>query len=59
MTEAKTEGKEVIPYKTEKELLNGFLDLWIKLDPTIISGWNSEFFDMPYLYHRINKVVRK
>ena len=57
MTEAKSEGKEVIPYKTEKELLNGFLDLWINLDPTIISGWNSEFFDMPYLYHRINKVV--
>jgi DNA polymerase elongation subunit (family B) len=57
MTEAKSEGKEVIPYKTEKELLNGFLDLWIKLDPTIISGWNSEFFDMPYLYHRINKVL--
>jgi len=57
MTEAKSEGKEVIPYKSEKELLNGFLDLWIKLDPTIISGWNSEFFDMPYLYHRINKVL--
>jgi len=57
MSEAKTESKEVIPYKTEKELLNGFLDLWIKLDPTIISGWNSEFFDIPYLYYRINKVV--
>jgi DNA polymerase elongation subunit (family B) len=57
MSEAKSDSKEVIPYKTEKELLNGFLDLWINLDPTIISGWNSEFFDMPYLYHRINKVV--
>ena len=57
MSEAKTESKEVIPYKSEKELLNGFLDIWIKLDPTIISGWNSEFFDMPYLYHRINKVL--
>lgn len=57
MSEAKSDSKEVIPYKTEKELLNGFLDLWINLDPTIISGWNSEFFDMPYLYYRINKVV--
>ena len=57
MSEAKSESKEVIPYKTEKELLSGFLDLWINLDPTIISGWNSEFFDMPYLYHRINKVL--
>jgi DNA polymerase elongation subunit (family B) len=57
MSEAKTKSKEVIPYKTEKELLNGFLDLWINLDPTIISGWNSEFFDIPYLYYRINKVL--
>lgn len=57
MSEAKSEGKEVIPYPTEKDLLNGFLDLWIKLDPTIISGWNSEFFDIPYLYYRISKVL--
>jgi len=57
MSEAKSKSKEVIPYKTEKELLNGFLDLWINLDPTIISGWNSEFFDIPYLYYRINKVM--
>jgi DNA polymerase elongation subunit (family B) len=57
MDEAKSEGKEVIPYKSEKELLNGFLDVWIKLDPTIISGWNSEFFDIPYLYYRISKVL--
>jgi DNA polymerase elongation subunit (family B) len=57
MSEAKSESKEVIPYKTEKELLSGFIDLWINLDPTIISGWNSEFFDIPYLYHRISKVI--
>ena len=35
------------------------LDLWIKLDPTIISGWNSEFFDIPYLYYRISKVLNE
>jgi DNA polymerase elongation subunit (family B) len=42
--------------KSEKELLSGFIDLWIELDPTIISGWNSAFFDMPYLYNRIRLV---
>ena len=57
LQEAKDENKEIIPYTSEKDLLNGFLDLWIKLDPTIISGWNSEFFDIPYLYHRISKVL--
>ena len=49
-------SKEIIPYNSEKELLSGFLDLWINLDPTIISGWNSAFFDMPYLYNRIRLV---
>ena len=49
--------KEIIRYDNEKALLNGFLDLWIKLDPTIISGWNSVYFDVPYLYYRIEKLL--
>ena len=49
--------REVIPYSNEKILLGKFLELYEELDPTIISGWNSEFFDIPYLYHRINKVM--
>jgi DNA polymerase elongation subunit (family B) len=49
--------KEIIRYDNEKELLNGFLTLWIQLDPTIISGWNSAYFDVPYLYYRICKVL--
>ena len=57
MKPAKSEDKEIIPYINEKDLLNGFLDLWIKLDPTIITGWNSAYFDMPYLYNRIRIVL--
>ncbi len=53
----KDENKEVIPYANEKDLLNGFLDKWYDLDPTIITGWNSGFFDIPYLYYRIKKVL--
>ena len=49
--------KEIIRYNNEQELLNGFLDLWIKLDPTIITGWNSAYFDVPYLYYRIEKIL--
>ena len=57
LQETADENKEIIPFKSEKDLLSGFIDLWIKLDPTIISGWNSEFFDIPYLYYRISKVL--
>ena len=57
MKKVNDESKEVIPYPNEKELLDGFLDIWIDLDPTIITGWNSGFFDIPYLYYRISKVL--
>ena len=50
---------EIIRYDNEKELLSGFLDLWIKLDPTIVSGWNSQYFDVPYLYYRMEKILGK
>ena len=51
------DGKEIIPCSTEKELLSKFLDLWIELDPTIIVGYNSDFFDIPYIYFRMKKIL--
>lgn len=53
------ENKHVIPCNSEKELLYKFLDKWEEIDPTIISGWNSSFFDIPCLYHRMVKVIGK
>jgi len=47
----------IIPCFSEKELLKIFLDKWEELDATIITGWNSGFFDIPYLYYRISKVL--
>jgi DNA polymerase elongation subunit (family B) len=57
MSKAESEDKIIMPYSSEKELLSGFLDKWYELDPTIITGWNSGFFDIPYLYYRIKKVL--
>ena len=37
----------------EHDLLHAFLNLWEELDPTIITGWNTEYFDVPFLYYRI------
>ena len=51
------ENKEIMPYSSEKELLSNFLHLWEKCDPTIITGWNSGFFDVPYLYYRLCNVL--
>jgi len=57
LKEATNGDKIVLPFRTEKELLSKFLDLWEEIDPTIISGWNSGFFDIPYLYYRIRNVL--
>ena len=49
------DGKHIIPCGSEKELIKRFLDKLEELDPTIICGYNSEYFDIPYLYFRIQQ----
>jgi len=44
-------------YETEYEMLNKFFQKYLEIRPTIISGWNSEFFDIPYLYNRAVRVL--
>ena len=55
--ETNQDNKLVIPCSSEKELLKRFLDKLEELDPTIICGYNSEYFDVPYLYFRIKQVL--
>jgi DNA polymerase elongation subunit (family B) len=51
---AKIESKfELIPCLTEQELLTNFLYKYQKTNPTIITGWNIDRFDIPYLYRRL------
>ena len=45
--------------QTEYELISKFLTYWIEIRPTIVTGWNVDFFDIPYLYNRISKVAGK
>jgi DNA polymerase elongation subunit (family B) len=44
-------------FEREEDLLNTFLD--IIDDADILSGWNSEGFDIPYMVMRITKVLSK
>ena len=43
--------------KNEYDLLAKFLMAWQTLDLDIITGWNVEFFDMPYLVNRIKNLL--
>jgi len=40
-------------YSEETSLLKSFLKYYLALRPSIITGWNIDGFDIPYLYNRI------
>ena len=42
--------------KTEKELVQEFLVFWQTDCPDVITGWNTEFFDIPYICNRIENL---
>ena len=56
--EFKTDRDDVtyIKCKNEKQLLKEFLEFWEKHYPDVVTGWSSEFFDIPYLCNRIKKL---
>ena len=41
----------------ENELLASFMNFWTKHYPDVITGWNTEFFDIPFLVNRVTKVL--
>ena len=45
-----------IECESELHLLKEFLIFWEKHQPDIITGWNTEFFDIPYLCNRIKNL---
>ena len=53
----KSEGVTYIYCKTEKDLLSKFISYFTSDYPDILSGWNSEFFDIPYIINRITKIL--
>ncbi len=43
----------------EGDMLLFFIQLWKFLDPDIITGWNVQFYDIPYLVNRLTNVFDK
>ena len=41
----------------ENELLAKFMNFWTKHYPDVVTGWNTEFFDIPYIINRVTKVL--
>ena len=41
----------------EYELLNNFIHYWMVDVPDVITGWNIQFYDIPYICKRLNRVL--
>jgi len=54
--ETKDLGVNYVPCEDETELLTKFGTWWANEYPDIVTGWNVEFFDIPYLVSRMDRV---
>ena len=51
------DNKTIISCQTEAELLHCFLEQYEQIQPHILTGWNIEMFDIPYLVCRMKRVL--
>jgi DNA polymerase elongation subunit (family B) len=53
-----TKGKEIyVKCRDEYSLCKQFMALWTKKCPDILTGWNTKFFDEPYIINRFRKIL--
>lgn len=44
-------------FRDERDLLTRFINIFAAIHPTVITGWNTDGYDIPYLIGRIKKVL--
>jgi len=54
---AVSNNHECYVFRSESDLFESFLEFWEQKDIDIVTGWNINFFDIPYLINRINKIL--
>ena len=53
----KQDNHNYIECKDEFELLNKFIEWWMQHTPEVITGWNVQLFDIPYIAGRLRRVL--
>ena len=57
MVEKTTDKAIVIPFRDERDMLMKYLELYEMINPSIVTGWNIDYFDTPMLYNRIKRLL--
>ena len=51
------EDVDYMHFRTEESMLGAFLEFWQSNYPDVVTGWNVQLFDMPYINNRINRIM--
>ena len=57
MQNKKEENLVIEVFNNERDLITRFFKEYLKIKPTIITGWNSTYFDIPYVYNRTIQIL--
>ena len=44
-------------FRSEESMLTAFLEYWNENCPDVITGWNVQLFDIPYIARRIDRIL--
>jgi DNA polymerase elongation subunit (family B) len=56
-TEIQGDGYVLEIFRDERDLLTRFINKFAEIQPTVITGWNTDGYDIPYLLGRAKKVL--
>lgn len=45
--------------KDEEHLFKKFIEFYVTINPDVVTGWNINGFDLPYLYNRITNIINE
>ena len=44
-------------FDSERDMLKSFLEWWVHHTPDILTGWNVNLYDVPYIARRLNRIL--
>ena len=53
----KQDNVRYIQFNNERDLLNDFINWWMANTPDVVTGWNIQLFDIPFIAKRIDRVL--
>tara|TARA_X000000368_G_scaffold417674_1_gene414734 strand:- start:391 stop:2880 length:2490 start_codon:yes stop_codon:yes gene_type:complete len=53
----KQDNVRYIQFNNEHDMLSSFIQWWMDNTPDVVTGWNIQLFDMPYITKRIDRLL--